>query len=129
MYQETHSGTTTADGLIQFLIGDGTVSTGNITTINWGSDNYYLEVEVDIAGGTAYTSMGTSQFVSVPYALRAKYAENVNSSLWDDDSSNKHSYNEKLQKLEAENEVLKKELQNVNEKLNAILNKLAKSKD
>ena len=69
--------------------------------------------------------MGTSQFVSVPYALRARYAENVNSSLWDGGSSEeKAAAQEEIKQLKAENEALKKELQDLNNKVDAILEKM-----
>ncbi len=72
VYQETHSPTTNQFGLFTVQIGGGTVVSGTFGSISWGTDAYYLEVEMDENGGTAYSQMGTSQLVSVPYALYAK---------------------------------------------------------
>jgi len=77
VYSETHSPTTNSFGLVTLEIGDGTVTFGNFTTIDWGSSTYFLKVELDATGGTTYTEMGTSQILSVPYALHSKKAENV----------------------------------------------------
>ena len=42
--------------------------------MNWGSGNHYLRIEMDATGGSNYTLFGTSQLMSVPYALYAKSA-------------------------------------------------------
>ncbi len=72
VYQETHNPTTNQFGLFSVQIGSGTVVSGTFSSIAWGTDAYYLEVEMDENGGTTYSAMGTSQLVSVPYALYAK---------------------------------------------------------
>ncbi len=71
-YQETASATTNQFGLFTHNIGTGTVVQGTFNAISWGSESKFLEVEVDPAGGSSYTSMGNSQMASVPYALYAK---------------------------------------------------------
>ena len=71
IYTETHSVTTNANGLFTTIVGQGTTS-DLFNTINWASDSFFLETAVDIAGGSTYLSMGTSQLLSVPYALYAK---------------------------------------------------------
>ncbi|WP_075344703.1 hypothetical protein [Tenacibaculum agarivorans] len=75
VYTETHTPTTNAYGVFDVVVGQGT-STDDFSTISWSSDNHFLEVSVDITGGTTYVSMGTTQLLSVPYALQAKYVEN-----------------------------------------------------
>jgi hypothetical protein len=74
VYVETHTVTTNEFGLANLSIGAGTVSAGNFSTIDWGAANYWLKVELDPEGGTIYSEMGTSQLLSVPYALYAKTA-------------------------------------------------------
>lgn len=69
LYQETHSGSTNEFGLANFEIGNGTSTLGTFTDIDWGSNTKFLEIEVDSQGGINYISMGTSELVSVPYAL------------------------------------------------------------
>ncbi len=70
-YQETHNPTTSALGLFSVNVGRGTVMSGTFSGINWGRNAKFLQVELDPAGGTAYTDLGTTQMMSVPYALNA----------------------------------------------------------
>ncbi|OFX58807.1 MAG: hypothetical protein A2046_05535 [Bacteroidetes bacterium GWA2_30_7] len=77
VYVETQTPTTNANGLISIEIGAGTVQSGDFTTIDWANGPYFIKTETDIAGGTNYTITGTSQLLSVPYALHAKTAETV----------------------------------------------------
>lgn len=72
VYSERLTGVTNANGLISLEIGTGTVLSGTYATINWPSGNYYLKTETDPTGGTSYTITGTSQLLSVPYAMYAK---------------------------------------------------------
>ncbi|MCT2408584.1 collagen-like protein [Chryseobacterium antibioticum] len=74
VYSERLTGSTNANGLISMEIGTGTVLSGTFSTINWPSGSYYLKTETDPAGGTNYTIAGTSQLLSVPYAMYAKSA-------------------------------------------------------
>ncbi len=74
VYQETHAPTTNAFGLYNVAVGGGTVVSGTFASINWGSGSKYLEVEIDPAGGSSYTSAGNSQLLSVPYAMYAAAA-------------------------------------------------------
>lgn len=75
VYQETHSVTTTGQGLVNIAIGGGTVVSGNISTIAWHDDAHYLQVEV--MDGGSYITLGTTQLVSVPYAKHATSAQTV----------------------------------------------------
>ncbi len=72
-YVETQTGTTNQFGLVNLNIGYGTIVSGNLSTINWGADTYFVQIELDATGGTNYIMMGASMLLSVPYAL---YAEN-----------------------------------------------------
>jgi len=74
VYQETQTPTTNAQGLINLFAGQGTAVTGNFAGINWGNKSKYLQTEIDITGGNNYTDMGTTQLMSVPYALYANAA-------------------------------------------------------
>ncbi|CAM2816377.1 collagen-like protein [Chryseobacterium flavum] len=76
VYSERLTGNTNANGLATLEIGTGTVLTGTFNTIDWPSGNYYLKTETDPSGGTNYTITGTSQLLSVPYAMYAKSAGN-----------------------------------------------------
>jgi uncharacterized protein (TIGR02145 family) len=76
-YSELHSANTGALGLVNLVIGNGTDKAGTISAIDWGADTYYLKVEIDKTGGTTYVEMGTTQLLSVPYALYSKTAYTV----------------------------------------------------
>lgn len=69
VYAETHTTTTNANGLVSIEIGDGTPVTGTFAAIDWASGPYFIKTETDPTGGTNYTIAGTSQMLSVPYAL------------------------------------------------------------
>lgn len=87
-YVETHKPTTDANGLISIEIGAGVVSSGTFASIDWATDKYFLKVELDPAGGSSYSNMGTTQLISVPYAKHAETAIRViNDSVYDGDSS------------------------------------------
>ena len=74
VYEETFSVTTTAAGLINVAVGEGTPVTGSFEDIDWSTGGYFLEVAADVSGGTDYQVLGGGPLKSVPYAL---YAENV----------------------------------------------------
>jgi len=69
VYVETQTPSTNANGLVNLEIGTGTVVSGTFAGINWGSGPYFIKTETDPTGGTAYTTVGTNQLMSVPYAL------------------------------------------------------------
>ncbi len=73
-YTETHLVTTNAYGLFVVSVGGGSVVSGNFTNITWGTASKFLKVEMDVTGGSNYANMGTSQLLSVPYALASKVA-------------------------------------------------------
>ena len=75
VYQETHTPTTDANGIIIINIGEGTVGSGVFADIDWASDTHFLNTQIDT--GSGLTDMGTTAFNAVPYALSAKTAENV----------------------------------------------------
>ncbi|TXF88223.1 hypothetical protein FUA23_15540 [Neolewinella aurantiaca] len=71
-YSERHEVTTTDLGVFDLHIGNGSALSGDINTINWGTDNYFLKIDIDPDGGSSYINLGASQLLSVPYALYAK---------------------------------------------------------
>jgi len=83
VYTETFSATTNAFGLVNLDIGTGT-TTDDFTTIDWSAGPYFVEISVDINGGTSYSVLGTSQLLSVPYALYAQTADNAINDQVDD---------------------------------------------
>lgn len=79
-YSENHFVNTDAFGLFNLVIGAGAVQSGSMATIDWSIDNYYLKVGMDAAGGTNFLTMGTTQLLSVPYAMYAKSAGSLSNS-------------------------------------------------
>lgn len=71
-YSERHEVSTTDLGVFDLHIGNGSGLSGDINTIDWGSDTHFLKIDVDPDGGTNYVNLGSSQLLSVPYALYAK---------------------------------------------------------
>ena len=69
VYSENHSVTTDDLGQVNLVIGQGTATVGTFSTINWGSGSYFLGIELNT--GSGYVAMGTTQLLSVPYALYA----------------------------------------------------------
>jgi|WetSurMetagenome_2_1015567.scaffolds.fasta_scaffold03276_5 hypothetical protein len=76
IYQEIYNPNpqTNANGLVSLEIGTGLPITGTFASINWASGLYFLKTETDPTGGTSYTIAGTSQLLSVPYAMFSKNA-------------------------------------------------------
>ena len=79
VYSETRIVTTNAGGLYTVLIGSGgtITSSGTIASINWQTDAKFLRVEVDPDAGSNFIDLGTTQLVSVPYAMSANIATPV----------------------------------------------------
>lgn len=66
VFEENHTLTSNSQGLVSCIVGNGTVSQGIFTNINWGSGAKFLHVIM----GT--TDLGTQQMMSVPYALHSE---------------------------------------------------------
>jgi hypothetical protein len=90
VYKETFLVTTNNLGLFNIQVGSGNVVTGDFSNIGWGGDVHFLKIEMDENGGTNYQLIGTSQLLSVPYAL---YAESSGDSKWSDNAVGIH-YNQ-----------------------------------
>src|SRR4030095_1161262 len=70
LYSETHTVVTNSYGLFTLAIGKGTPVTSTFPSINWASGtDKFLKVEIAPAGGSNYQLQGTTQLLSVPYAL------------------------------------------------------------
>jgi len=71
LYQERHTTNTNNYGLANLNIGNGTVLSGIFSSIDWSLGQMYIKVELDPLGGTVYQNMGTTQLLSVPFALHS----------------------------------------------------------
>jgi hypothetical protein len=81
LYTETHQITTDDLAQASLVIGQGTATTGNFTTINWGNGSYYLSIEINTGNG--YVAMGSTQLLSVPFALYANQSTNGQPTVYD----------------------------------------------
>jgi hypothetical protein len=82
VYRETQTPVSNANGLITYIIGQGTVGTGVFEDIGWSDGPYYLKTEADPTGGTSYTITGTTQILSIPYAFYADSSGNGFASIY-----------------------------------------------
>ena len=73
-FQEVHNVNTDSYGQFSVIIGNGQIITGKMSDVLWSQFPYYMKVELDLDGGTAFVFVGTSQLLSVPYALYANNA-------------------------------------------------------
>jgi len=87
IYTETHAAQTNSYGLINLVIGEGQTS-DNFSSIDWSNSPYFIKLEVDLNDGSGYVNVGTSQLLSVPYALHAKTVENDQVNDADNDPEN-----------------------------------------
>ena len=72
---EEHDVITTEQGLFSLIIGQGALLGGEVESlldIPWGSNTYFLKIELDTENNGSYMDFGTQQFMSVPYALYAE---------------------------------------------------------
>ena len=72
VYQEQHTPTTDANGIIMVNIGEGTPVSGVFSTIDWAADTHFLNVQINTGAGLV--DMGTTEFKAVPYAKHADTA-------------------------------------------------------
>lgn len=71
VFMETQTVTTNQFGLFNTAVGAGVPIVGSIASVAWSSGDKYLRVEMDPDGGTAWNNIGTTQLLSVPYAMYA----------------------------------------------------------
>lgn len=77
-YSETRPVTTNAFGLFNLQVGSAgaTINYGTFATINWQQGIKYLQTEISM-NGQPFTDLGTTQIMSVPYALHSREAKDL----------------------------------------------------
>ena len=98
VFSETQLVESGSNGVCNLKIGDGNNITGNLSTIDWSSGTYFLQIETDVSGGESFTETGTVQLLSVPYAMYANAVSNTDDA--DADSTNE------IQDLNLDNNIL-----------------------
>ena len=83
VFTETHYVPTDDLGQVNLVIGQGTPSTGIFSELDWSLGSYYLGIELSINSANNYVAMGTTQLLSVPYALYAENSGNGSNTLPD----------------------------------------------
>ena len=76
-YAESHTITTSPQGVITLTVGEGMPVSGEFSTVPWSVGEIFMKVEVDPLGGESYVEMGVSKLQSVPYALFAADGQGV----------------------------------------------------
>ncbi len=76
-FVEQHTTSTNQFGIANLEIGNGSSQIGSIDTIQCGDSDYFIKIELDPTGSSGYTLMGTTQLLSVPYAMYANNAGNL----------------------------------------------------
>jgi uncharacterized surface protein with fasciclin (FAS1) repeats len=79
VFTEIHYVPTDDLGQVNLVIGQGTATTGAFSELDWSLGSYYLGIELDT--GNSYVAMGTTQLLSVPYALYAENSGNATSAI------------------------------------------------
>ena len=77
VFTETHYVPTDDLGQVTLIIGEGTANTGVFSEIDWSLGSYFLGIELSINGDNDYVAMGTTQLLSVPFALYAANSGNA----------------------------------------------------
>lgn len=87
LYLESHNVTTNENALFSVAVGRGFVRFGSIEDIDWSQGPFFMRTALDETGGENFTVVGTSELLSVPFAL---YAVNSGSSggKWKESENN-----------------------------------------
>jgi uncharacterized protein (TIGR02145 family) len=103
IFTETHDVPTDDLGQVTLIIGEGTANTGVFSEIDWSLGSYYLGIELSINGDNDYVAMGTTQLLSVPYALYAANSGNATPATPDLEAvlaENNSANNQKIKNLQ-----------------------------
>ncbi len=116
VYEETHTVTTDANGIIILNIGEGAVESGSFSGINWNNEQF---LKVEINTGNGYTDFGTTEFKYVPKAINSDKLEGKTISDIKTELDNER-FNSILSRLDA----LESENNNLTTQVNALQTKL-----
>ncbi len=77
VYSEVHQVTTNENGLFNLIIGKGESKGSTFQTIPWAEKNIWLELALSESKKEAFSVIGASQLLAVPYAYHAGSAETL----------------------------------------------------
>ena len=119
IFTETHYVPTDDLGQVNLVIGQGTATTGVFSELDWSLGSYYLGIELSINGANNYVAMGTTQLLSVPYALYAQNSgnsttttSNLEAVLAENNSANNQQIKDLQDPTDAQDAVTKAYLEN-----------------
>jgi hypothetical protein len=119
VYNEEHSLTSSEYGVLSLQVGGGTLLNGDFSTIDWGEHEYYLEISLDSAQTGTFTTLSTTQLLSVPYALHARSADYITGTTGSTGSrAAKSSQNTEIQELKTQVKQLQAQMQLLIDKKN-----------
>lgn len=84
IYSETQQIKTSDLGLVSALLGKGTRNTGDFASIDWNQDKYFMKVEIDAAGGSNFSDIGTIQILIIPYTTSSKPSKKTKEAVSED---------------------------------------------
>ncbi len=90
-FSEMHEVTSNQLGLLDFVIGEGTQSTGKFSDIPWSAEEMWVRISVKAKGEDNYQIISTGQLYSVPYAQYAETAGIVSGGNSNDGGSDSSS--------------------------------------
>jgi len=124
VYQETHTATTDANGIIVLNIGEGTVVSGSFNSIDWTNEQF---LKTEINTGSGYTDFGTTAFKAVPISknadkLEGKTVADIKTEL---DTERFNSILSRLDNLETQNTTLTNQINNLQTQNTALTNQVS----
>ena len=119
VYQETHTATTDANGIIVLNIGEGTVVSGSFNDIDWSNEQFF---KTEINTGSGYTDFGTTAFKAVPISknadkLEGKTVADIKTEL---DTERFNSILSRLDNLETQNTALTNQVSSLQSDVNTL---------
>lgn len=79
VYTETHSVTTNANGYVNAVIGQGTITFILGSGVSFESDRHFIETKID--SGSGLVSLGITELNAVPYAIHSRTANELTGTI------------------------------------------------
>ena len=76
-YSETHTVSTNALGLFDLTIGGGKAGVGSFKNVPWSTEDIWMEIAIQDAGKSGFSTVSSSRLMAVPYAFHAMTANEL----------------------------------------------------